>query len=774
MKQPDEPPPHTESISIGRILGHFLFGILLPAFTLGFEIKTGFSAETYIDPIPTILHIIAVALVPLIIGWNLLRCVRKQPIRQADLLLNASCIGISVVYSIIYLPLSPFAVFGIIAYGVGFLPLSPMIALLSAYRLRKQLKYRFEPKSDLTLSRFFAGFAIGLGILFIATLPRIATDYAIAQYMRSNDDERGAAVKLLRTFGSDAVLLEACYQQTGPIFFFSGGQRLETETARKLYYRVTGESFNSKRKKLRGIRRFNDQDLGGEHVGQRVDEIHLEESRLDGVLSPESGTGYVEWTMVFRNDDNWRQNEARMLISMPSGGVASRVTLWVNDEPREAAFGSKAKVRGAYQSVAVRQRRDPILVNWAGPDLLLAQCFPVPPKGGRMKVRIGMSFPLETDGQGSFQYRYPAIVAENFTVSETLRHAVWYEESIMGKVYSQPVLDLTSDELVSLLKTTHASPELLKKSFESPHPTQEATSIVLKTRLPSEQTVPAPQAIVIDGSSTMRFHVDRIAQWLSSQSGRFTVFIASDEVNMFVGGGTECAKWIQKEDFAGGQDNAPALIEAIRLLQQDASVEERQTLYWFSGPQPIQLSGTERIRQLYERRALHVDIVACLTSRDYNALYELDPLCYAARLYLDEDGTLGKATIGFEEGEGTSTKLTGSGHAHRIWIADQIQEKAMEAYKYQARLSPAGFRKRIADLADRAAGAYLVTQLSGAVVLETDQQYDENDLEAGDPNHVPTVPEVKHYALILGICMLFAVGGRRFVKRLGLVVEKKG
>lgn len=78
--------------------------------------------------------------------------------------------------------------------------------------------------------------------------------------------------------------------------------------------------------------------------------------------------------------------EARMLISIPTGGVASRVTLWVNGEPREAAFGSKAKVRAAYRNVAVRQRRDSIRVNWAGPDILLAQCFPIPSDGVKMKA----------------------------------------------------------------------------------------------------------------------------------------------------------------------------------------------------------------------------------------------------------------------------------------------------------------------------------------------------------------------------------------------------
>ena len=42
------------------------------------------------------------------------------------------------------------------------------------------------------------------------------------------------------------------------------------------------------------------------------------------------------------------------------------------------------EVRQAYQQVAIRQRRDPVLVNTCGPDRILMQCFPVTPNGGIM------------------------------------------------------------------------------------------------------------------------------------------------------------------------------------------------------------------------------------------------------------------------------------------------------------------------------------------------------------------------------------------------------
>ena len=768
MKPIDPTPPQLtpQPLSLARFTAHFIFGVLLPAFTLGLEIVTGWSDEIYINPIPTVLHTIMVGLVPAIIALNLWRCRRQGFSRPWDLHLNSLGLVIAIVYAVIYLPILPFAVIGIIVYGIGFLPLTPIIALFCAYRLRKALKRRLDVATPPGWRHLFAGFAAGLALLMLATIPRVVTDYGIAQYMRTSGEAQSEAVQLLRNFGSEQVLLKACYRRAQPVFFWGGGSRLETEEARKLFYRVTGESFNDHRRESAGFlsvrgRSSFDRDLGGEHVGQRVEQIHLQESRLDGIIQPQSGTGYVEWTMVFRNDDERREHEARMLLSMPTGGVASRLTLWVNGEPREAAFGSKAKVRAAYQSVAVRQRRDPVLVNWAGPDLLLVQCFPILPNGGEMKMRIGMSFPLEVAGPNSLGYRYPAIVAENFTMAESLRHSVWYESKMDGELHGDSPIDLSTGALQANKVTLRQHPNVLLPRLNSPHPTQ-GPAVTLATLLPTTEAVAAPQAIVIDGSRSMRPQVARIAQWLTRRTEQFDLYFASDEVRHFQGTGAACAEWLRHQKLSGGQDNVPALVAAIRQLQPVATTENPQTLYWFSGPQPIQLSGTERIRQLFERRELPINIVACLTSRDYNALYELAPLAYSESLYLDEEGVLQQSTVRFEQVATRNEAPAGSSHAHRIWLANQIRALARETYQQQARLGPAKFQHEIAAIAQRAAKAYLVTQLSGAVVLETDQQYKENDLEAGDPNHVPTVPEHKHFALILGLGVLtWIIGSRR-------------
>ena len=96
--------------------------------------------------------------------------------------------------------------------------------------------------------------------------------------------------------------------------------------------------------------------------------------------------------------------EVRCQMRLPKGGKDSRLTLWVNGEPREAAFKSISKVKAGYKSVAVVQRRDPLLL----------QCFPVPARG-EMKIRIGITSPLDDD-----HWVFPRVVERNFPIKGNL------------------------------------------------------------------------------------------------------------------------------------------------------------------------------------------------------------------------------------------------------------------------------------------------------------------------------------------------------------------
>src|SRR5215510_13403329 len=86
----------------------FFAGIIMPAISITVEATTHICAGTFFDPIPTIWHLMLVIFVPLaqLQVWFTIRRVAADRLALAGFL-NAVVIGISVFYSIVYLPLFP-------------------------------------------------------------------------------------------------------------------------------------------------------------------------------------------------------------------------------------------------------------------------------------------------------------------------------------------------------------------------------------------------------------------------------------------------------------------------------------------------------------------------------------------------------------------------------------------------------------------------------------------------------------------------------------------
>ena len=112
-----------------RVMGTVLialFGILLPAVTLAIELATGMCAEVFFDPIPTLGHVLLVAFVPLANLLALIGAARQLTRWRTSLLwANGIAMGIALVYTLVFLPITPLGVIAIIYMGMGLLPLAP-------------------------------------------------------------------------------------------------------------------------------------------------------------------------------------------------------------------------------------------------------------------------------------------------------------------------------------------------------------------------------------------------------------------------------------------------------------------------------------------------------------------------------------------------------------------------------------------------------------------------------------------------------------------------
>ena len=317
----------------------FFFGVGLPALTLLIELATHMCAGAFFDPIPDIWHVLMVASVPLVNFFVWRSVCRKRPGSMGLDVASAFSIGVATYFSLLYLPLAPIALFAIIVFGWGLLPLSPMFALISAWRLRV-LMGKIEPHGR--HSRW-AGFAWGAGLaaltVGLVVFPPLLTRHWSYRVVDGDADESARALWWLRAVGNERTLLADSYgtvrwSRDNPFGFNVQGNPVPAEVARGIYYRVTGHAFNEfPPPQLNYVSRnwdvfgdFSwDGDQGGTAVGGRLRGLSLGQSRLDGLVDGDAGWAYTEWILEFKNVSE-AAREARAQIVLPPGGVVGRQT----------------------------------------------------------------------------------------------------------------------------------------------------------------------------------------------------------------------------------------------------------------------------------------------------------------------------------------------------------------------------------------------------------------------------------------------------------------
>jgi Vault protein inter-alpha-trypsin domain len=772
-------------IGAGALL---LFGVLLPLGTVVFEFLSGACAGVLFDPIPTVAHAVLVTLVPLVnLAVWLAVCRGERRWRTALGWANGIAIGVALVYALLFLPVTPFAAIGIILYGFGFVPLAPLASLVCAIILRAQLRACGEKAP---LPGFWRGLGLGVAVLALLALPMVVSRLGLQKAASESPAESERGIRWLRDWGQNEELLRACYGRTGRGGdMYSWGKYVSPEAARTIYYRVNGHAFNSvpPPKLYAGRGRWNvmeeeftwDDGQAGDVVAGRVRGLSLASSRQDAVVYPEAALAYLEWTLEFKNDSRL-QREARAQIALPPGGVVSRLTLWIDGEERDAAFGGRSQVKTAYKEV-VERRRDPVLVSTCGPDRVLVQCFPVPPGGGRMRVRLGITAPLALTAADSGSLRWPCFAERNFSMADHFQHSLW--------VQSIQPLESAGDKLKA-----EGKPGAYALRGELGDEDLWVPSNGIRARRPAEVTAAWTKDTLEPEGQLIRQTIvekpaakpDRVVLILDTTKGMESYYPAiwtalsrlpDVEVALLLarGGGEELLP-LQKATTnlavkaahlqprtGGGQDNVPALTRAWDLAAQG----KNGIVIWVHGPQPILLASVEGLRQRFERSANPPLLLEAQTQPGPNRiLEELDGLNTVrpiprlgslrddlARLF---DSWSGRASIWEcvrERTEAASTNSRPQGaetslHLARLWAAEEV-----------SRLAAA---RHFTEATQMAVRYQLVTPLSGAVVLETQAQYQRAGLQPAPAESVPTVPEPSAGAvLLLGLMMLAACRRKR-------------
>jgi len=782
-------------LKVRLILG----GIVLPSLAICMEFfLLTVSGGGGVGVMPTLMHVLMIALVPLSV-WYLIA--RSDPgadmASERDRSRIAAVLGyltsIGLIYTVFLAPITPFALIGILYLGVGLIGLSPAIALLcSLYLHYKFVKLGLFAGSDRRRAQVW--FAAGV---LIAALPlaghwglQTSRHHNSSQVLHGDTDAREHALGVLRVIGTpDPSTAWGRDESLSYIWrrLLTGDRRwddgwLSVEDLEKVHFRATGRLPDSGAVGSRWYttnafsQRWNSlREQGGDKVGAMIPGLSLSSSNLDVDMVrdglAESGLSYTEWVLEFAND-NPDVNEARCVIAMPPGSVASRLTLWINGVECEAAFGGVGQVKAAYQDVAIVRRQDPALLSNPAKGEVFLQCFPVP-AFGKMKVKIGVTAPLQSLGGKSF-LMLPRIADENFTVAPRFFHQISAESQ---RALSSPISGLTAipgnggnhsivgRALHKAISGKDGAPWLLVEGAVPMGTFQGQLGPYMASMdiIPAQSEASRSVWLVVDGSAGVgRAEIDwaGLVGAFPEDAALHATFAGFTPEHWDESGGRDgLIAWLASRDFGYGQRVVPAMVEASQRALATANGE----LLVIHGPQPYDDEEDDALASAIKRGrrnggALPVRMVgvapgpnavarALVNFSEVEAIATFD----SVQKTLEQIARAGVATDLVRSytlsGDGASPEDVAphgtASHVVRMAALDRIMGLLRSE-------SPLETEEAVA-IAKR---CRLVTPVSGAVVLENQAQYARHGLDDGESlDAVPAVPEPEEW-LLVGVAAL--------------------
>lgn len=582
-------------LALALAFGAVVPTVVLAGFgTINFE---GIWRLTCRLPVETIVQIGMLLLVPLANVLVADAAKRNNPRHQLKLsVLQGTAIGVSGIVTIAsmlaYLAtLTPVGAAHNIGANFSYLLISIVSLASTASSLYTGwlLRNTKETRAARNKTVIFAalGMLIAVGSLLGSEARSAYVRFVEWQASSETASEREQAIDTLRSLGTEKDLrMEIADARVGG---FSGiFYALNPSTIRQLYFAVAGKPYLDQ---YTDIATMPSEFLSRDIVGEKIQGLSLLRSTMTGSVNPDSLTSTVNWVFIFKNRSMFNQ-EARAQIALPNGGVVSGLTLSVNGKPQSAAFAGNDRVTGAYNWVA-HSNRDPALVTYLGKERVLLQCAPVPAQG-EMKVALAISAPVNLQAKSDASMSLPKLLNTNFSVVPNNEHTLRLRtpsdaEITMEKVrrasngtQSMVVGELKETEMTGsgLALRLHKLPEFQPVAAYDPL----SRSYVVETVKEVVPTVPSNLVIVVDGSVRMKDSAKQVRTVLQKlpPNVNATMVVAGDGNVSEPVSIAEGLKQLDHLNYKGGCDNLRAVVKAAEV----AGETPQSAVLWLHGPQP--------------------------------------------------------------------------------------------------------------------------------------------------------------------------------------------
>ncbi|MDQ5928715.1 MAG: hypothetical protein QG594_490 [Bacteroidota bacterium] len=688
--------------------------------------------------------------------------------------INGCSFVLIIYYALFLIPITPFSVIGILALGLGFYGVVPLIVVVTHTLM---LRKRFAENKQNALA-----FGSGLGIVLVALIifglalnsaSNKISGNGLTQSFDTNDGDLPHYITVSQKIKPsllNEILLKKnlVYIASDDFFEFKNfdsfgnakqyNERKTHDPIINITYLFTNNLNLSTDDQINILKSNFDKRLETEEQLWDGKDLFTKNIKEDVKIYANNRLAYTEITMdIACEEKSWQNKEAIYSFQLPEGAVATSLSLWVNGVERKGVLTTKEKAQKAYKQIVGVEARDPSLMQWREGNKVVVRVFPINYDLPRT-FKCGFTTPLKAENN-SLKYLSLNIKGPNTNGAQTISRI-----QIVG---NQKIKTSKNFELENGFYIHHSSG--LDEWFATlPINTNEsASAFVWKNKayqikpILKEKTFFAPSEIVLDLNSS----------WSSQE---IETIVKDTKNNYFV--------WIENEKKNINSSNFETLFSSLKPFAYSLlplyDLKENTLVITKCGTISAnfeELEGSvflEKLKNNTQNKKIRVinisentnpfwqtvkeqNYVSYLKTNLKNCLELIDKKQFVAFKNTENRINIEPANMAIEEVEPTKkTPNKGSNHLYRLYAFGKVLQEQVKIKNDTLA------ENKFVDLAK---DANIVTPISSLIVLETDEDYQKNGIEKtvntlgnASINNDGAVPEPFEWVLIiLGLSTVF-------------------
>lgn len=677
-----------------------------------------------------------------------------------------------VYYAIYLIPFAPISTIGILALGLGFYGLVPMIVLIS----HAAMLVRLFPANKMNMVAFASGIGcvlIGLSI-FVVMLnseSKKLGENTITKSFKSNDDLPSyitISQHLQPNFFNEILLKKGVVYVYTEDFFafknfdsFGGKQYNERRTHNpfvNIAYMFSEDLDLSADDRINILKSNFDKRLETEEQLWSGKDLITKNIKEDIKIFANERLAYTEITMDIACDkDTWGQKEAIYSFQLPEGAVASSLSLWVNGIERKGVLTTKEKAQKAYEHIVGVEARDPSLMQWREGNRVVVRVFPISYKLPRT-FKCGFTTPLKVENN-EMKYQSLNIKGPNISNAETLSRI-----QMVGNAKFE------ADKDFELKNGFYTNESTGLESWEVVMPLSEQVQLnsfvwkdkVYEIKAIEKQTIPfVASEVVIDLNSA--WSVKEVEDVINQKGKNYFVFINNEK--QAINEANYESVLSQFEDlhysllpFHKFLENSLVITKSGTVsanFEELASSRYLQKLKMKAKQKQIRVINiSDEINPFWQTMKEQHYVDYYKTDLE-NALKLLSQNQFVSFRTTENSVNIEPANISIQENlKADRTESNGSNHIYRMYAFGKVLEE-------QVKIEGDSLAEN--QYVALAKDANIVTPISSLIVLETDADYENNGIEKNvdtlgnaSINNDGAVPEPHEWLLIIiGMSVLF-------------------